>query len=52
MTHYELHTRSNNAFMAFVDKTRALKFRDQHFARVGVKLRLFEVRKVEQEVAA
>jgi len=52
MVSYELRTGSGRPFMAFDDKTRAQAFREAHLKRTKVALRLFEVRRVEQELAA
>ncbi len=50
MITYELRTNHNRPFMAFDQIDRAKAFRDQHFARAKVMLRLFEVKRVEREV--
>lgn len=52
MTQYELRTTSGRPFMAFDTLHRATEYRAAHHKRVGVKLRLFEVKRVEQEIAA
>lgn len=52
MTQYELRTASNRPFMAFDNLHRAMEYQMAHQKRVGTKLRLFEVRRVEQEIAA
>lgn len=52
MTTYELRTGSGRPFMAFDTKHRAIEYRDAHLKRTRVALRLFEVRRVEQELAA
>ena len=51
-TYYELRTMSGRPFMAFDSKARAEAFRAEYQARTKVALRLFEVRRVEQEIAA
>jgi hypothetical protein len=50
VTTYELRTVSGRPFMAFDDRTRAEQFRAAHLKRTKVNLRLFEVRRVEQEL--
>jgi hypothetical protein len=52
VTTYELRTGSGRPFMAFDSKTRAQEYRAAHLKRTKVALRLFEVRRVEQELAA
>ncbi len=53
MTSYELRPlRSDRPLVAFDSLDRAKAYRDQHFARARVMLRLFEVKRVEQELAA
>lgn len=52
MTEYELRTPAGRPFMRFDRIDRAEAFRDQHRKRVGVTLRLFEVRQEAREIAA
>lgn len=52
MTTYELRTGPGRPFMAFDTKHRAIEFRNEYLARKKVALRLFEVRRVEEELAA
>lgn len=52
MVTYELRAGSGRPFMAFDSKARAEQFRDEYKSRTKVNLRLFEVRRVEQELAA
>lgn len=52
MTQYELRTARNNPFMAFDNLNRAIEYQLAHQKRVGTKLRLFKVERVEQEIAA
>jgi hypothetical protein len=52
MTQYELRSIKGRPLMAFDNLNRAIEYQMAHQKRIGTKLRLFEVRRVEQELAA
>ena len=53
VTTYELRPlRNDRALFSFDNRTRAEQFRAAHLKRTKVSLRLFEVRRVEQELVA
>ncbi len=51
MTEYLLRSPSGRPLFRFDQLDRAKAFRDQHFAKAKVMLRLFEVKRIEREVA-
>lgn len=52
MTTYELRTRANAPVYRFDDRMAATREKAKHEARVGIPLRLFEIKTVEREIAA
>jgi len=52
MTTYELRSPHGRPFMTFDSMASALRFRETHQQRAKVTLRLFEVERVEREIAA
>lgn len=51
MTEYLLRSPSGRPLFSFDQLDRAKAFRQQHFAKAKVMLRLFEVKRIEREVA-
>lgn len=51
MTEYLLRSPSGRPLYTFDQIDRAKAFRQQHFAKAKVMLRLFEVKRIEREVA-
>ena len=52
MTTYELRSPHGRPFMTFDSKARAIQFKETHQQRAKVTLRLFDVERVEREIAA